>query len=76
MKISEVIEKLQKIQSEHGDCECGCLCETDDIWDDDIEYFFKTVENVQFHKGFKISSCGKDLLIDCVDLDLKCYEQK
>ena len=76
MKISELIKRLQDIQRNHGDCECGCLCETDDIFDDDTEYFFKTVENAQFHKGFKISSCGKDLLIDCVDLNLKCYEQK
>lgn len=74
MKISEVIEKLQKIQSEHGDCECGCLCETDDIWDDDIEYFFKTVEDVRFHKKFKISSGDKEKEIDLVDLDLKVFE--
>lgn len=30
-----------------------CLCETDDIFDDDIKYFFKTVENAQFHKVSK-----------------------
>ena len=73
MKISEVIEKLQKIQSEHGDCECGCLCETDDMCDDDIEYFFKTVENVQFHKGFKISSGGKEKEIDLVDFNFRVF---
>ena len=34
MKISELIKRLQDIQRNHGDCECGCLCETDDIFDD------------------------------------------
>ena len=43
MKISELIKRLQEIKKIHGDCECGCLCETDDIFDDDMEYYFTSV---------------------------------
>lgn len=73
MKISELIKRLQDIQRNHGDCECGCLCETDDIFDDDIEYFFKTIENARFHKGFKISSGGKEKEIDLVDFNFRVF---
>lgn len=73
MKISELIKRLQDIQRNHGDCECGCLCETDDIFDDDIEYFFKTVENARFHKGFKISSGDKEKEIDLVDFNFRVF---
>ena len=53
MKISELIKRLQDIQRNHGDCECGCLCETDDIWDDDIEYFSKLLKMFNFIKVLK-----------------------
>lgn len=74
MKISELIKRLQEIKKIHGDCECGCLCETDDIFDDDIEYYFTSVEDVRFHKKFKISSGGKEKEINLVDFDLKVFD--
>lgn len=73
MKISELIKRLQEIKKYHGDCECGCLCETDDIFDDDIEYYLTSVEDVRFHKKFKISSGGKEKEIDLVDFKLKGF---
>lgn len=73
MKISELIKLLQEIKKCYGDCECGCLCETDDIFDDDIEYYFTSVEDVRFHKKFKISSGGKEKEINLVDFDLKVF---
>lgn len=73
MKISELITRLQEIKKKHGDCECGCLCETDDIFDDDMEYYFTSVEDVRFHKKFKISSGAKEKEIDLVDFDLKVF---
>ena len=74
MKISELIKRLQEIKNYHGDCECGCLCETDDIFDDDIEYYFTFVEDVRFHKKFKISSGCKEKEIDLVDFHFKVFE--